>query len=116
MKNEAMFYRFIYESVDILRRDSGLLMGDIALEINVSENFLKQIQQGNKHYNMEHLFILSKKFECSMDLFLPNTKMYSRIRESNQKLSHGYSTYQDFESALIDELRYDKKGGNSINE
>lgn len=93
-----------------------MLLSEIALELNVSENFLKQIQQGNKHYNMEHLFILSKKFECSVDLFLPNPDMYLRIKESNQELSLGYPNYRDFEAALIEEIKYEIKGGNDINE
>lgn len=76
----------------------------MALELNVSENFLKQIQQGNKHYNMEHLFLLSKKFNCPVDVFLPNPDMYLRIRESNKDFASEYPDYSEFESDLIEEL------------
>lgn len=88
----------------------------MALELNVSENFLKQIQQGNNHYNMEHLFILSKRFHCHVDVFLPNPDMYLRISESNKVFSSKYLNYSEFESALIAELKYGLKGGNRINE
>lgn len=65
---------------------------------------------------MEHLFILAKKFHCCVDTLLPNPEMYLRISESNQEFSSEYLNYSEFESALIEELKYQKKGGNSINE
>lgn len=107
MKNQLLMYEYIYESVEFFRLNRQLTLRDLAVELNVSEQFLKQIQQQKNHYNLEHLFILSERYNYPIKKFFPDPVIYSQIE--SKKFSSKYS-YKDFISKLLYELKY---GGNN---
>lgn len=104
-KNNLLFYEYIYECVEYFRLDRGLKLKDLAHSLNVSEQFLKQIQQKKSHYNLEHLFILAEEYEYPINLFFPDEEIYSKIE--NKKFSSEY-TYEELIEAFINELKYER--------
>lgn len=92
---DETFYQLVAELIDKKMQEKGKKRLDIAQDINVSESFAKKLHSpsANKHYNMKHLFLLSKYWNVSVDSFMPT--------KENLK---GLHRYMDKSDEYIDDL------------
>lgn len=65
-------HEYIAQSVTTIAHKKGKNLSDIALELNLSPSFIYQIQRGKKHYNVEHLFVISRFLNCEISEFFPS--------------------------------------------
>lgn len=71
------------EAVDYYKRLQGLKNIDLAMQLGVSESYIKKIVSGKSHYNTTHLWILADYLNVSVDHFFPpkdDFEQYKRIR------------------------------------
>jgi hypothetical protein len=104
------FYQLVAELVDKKMQEKGKKRMDIAHDINVSESFAKKLHSppANKHYNMKHLYLLSKYWGVSVDSFMPtkeNLKGLHRYR--NQSEEYIDTVLEKIEEELREEKNYD---------
>jgi len=60
----------IRKTIFQLRRDQGLTQEEVALSFNCSQAFIDQLESGEKHLNIEHVYKLASIFKCSIrDIF-----------------------------------------------
>lgn len=85
-KSKNLFYHTIYKNINSLKNKNGLTNQDLAITLNVSESFIKNISQGNSHYNLEHIFILINEYKWDVNDIIPH--------ENNFDLE--YDTYDKF--------------------
>lgn len=90
IKNQNEFYNYISNSVGYYIRANGKTYKDLAVELDVSEQFIKQVQSSSstKHYNAYHLYRLSLILKVSIDSFFPSTfDEYIKLYPNSSKIN-----------------------------
>lgn len=90
------FNDYISARVNYYKTSQGLNYEKIASYLDVSENFIKQVNssQINKHYNLYHLWKLAQLFKVSVDQLLPPIDDYSAFLQIHPMSSK--NDYQNF--------------------
>lgn len=86
-----IFYQIIAELVDRERRIRSDKREYIASLIDCTESYIRKIHSSStdKHYNLEHLYLLSEHWKININSLLPSI--------SNLKLLPAYQNYSDDE-------------------
>lgn len=83
------------EAVDYYKRLQGIKNIDLAMQLGVSESYIKKIISGKSHYNATHLWILADYLNVSVDHFFPpknDFEQYKKIRPA--------ATYQSYKKFI----------------
>ena len=89
IKNE--FYSYVGNAVDYYKRKQGLKNQQLAIELNVSESFIKKANTGKSKYNSLHLWILGSYLKVSLNKLTPPVNdflEYQKIRPKATKKSY----------------------------
>lgn len=101
-----MLNEYIAKKVQYIAKINNKKSADLAAGLNVSESFINKVHSHTKHYNVAHLYILSRLLDCEVSDFYPdNYTTYKRL--------YPLSGLQDneFENWLIEvenEIKYRK--------
>jgi transcriptional regulator with XRE-family HTH domain len=68
---------YVINAVKEMRLQKGISQAGLAHLMDVSEGFIGNVESANYRakYNINHLNVLAKIFECSPREFLPNTPL-----------------------------------------
>ncbi|UTH05727.1 hypothetical protein [Macrococcoides caseolyticum] len=81
MARNLEFDQLIVELVDHKIRHEGLKLFDVAIELGIREDHVRKINSSSsdKRYTIEHLYLLSKVFKCSIEEFIPSVKNLKKL-------------------------------------
>lgn len=65
-------HEYIAESVAAIAKMRGKNLIDLSKGLGTSPSFVYQVHQYKKHYNVEHLFLLSIILNCEVSEFFPS--------------------------------------------
>lgn len=70
---KKIFDDIVAQLVDFERRNRGDTLESIAEILNVDNDYIRKINSAkdSRHYSLYHIFILSQKWEISLDNLLP---------------------------------------------
>lgn len=97
MQDLKDFNNFISESVSLLEQKKGITHEQIASYLGVSETFIKHVNSSrfNAHYNIFHLWKLSKLFNVELSQLTPPLNDYSSFKRVRR-----YATLKDYEKFI----------------
>mgnify|MGYP005789635859 CR=1 FL=1 len=101
-KLTSLLGEYSSEAVDYYKRLKGVKNIDLAMQLGVSESYIKKIISGKSHYNNTHLWILADYLDISVDHFFPpknNFEQYRKIRPAATRDS--YKQFMDLVSGGI---------------
>ncbi|TDL93345.1 hypothetical protein ERX27_10780 [Macrococcus brunensis] len=95
MSRSIEFDKITAELVDIQLRDKGLKLSDISMILGIREDHVRKINSASsdKRYTLEHLYLLSKKWNTPLESFLPSDQNLSKINR--------YSKIDDEQKKII---------------
>lgn len=99
------FRRIIDELVDFERKNLGYSLKDMAITLNLEDVYVRQLNAPSvdKHYTLDHLFILSRAWKIDINSFLPSAKTLRQLT--------AYKDYSDEQADnLITEMLLEMKG------
>ncbi|MCT3569517.1 MULTISPECIES: helix-turn-helix domain-containing protein [Lactobacillaceae] len=97
MQDLKDFNNFISESVSLLEQKKGITHEQVASYLGVSETFIKHVNSNrfSAHYNVFHLWKLSKLFNVELDQLTPPLNDFSSFKKVRR-----YATQTDYEEFI----------------
>ncbi|MGF3115369.1 hypothetical protein ACQV2R_08515 [Facklamia sp. P12937] len=85
MSRSHFFDTLVAELVDLELRNKGLKLADLASILGVREDHIRKINSASsdKRYTLNHLYIISEHWQCSIDNFIPNLQNIKRLQRFN---------------------------------
>jgi len=80
---KAKFYQIISDIVDKIAQEKNLTRTDLAILLNFSESYIKQIHSpsSKKHYSTFSLYLLAKEWNISTDCLFPSKENLKNLKQ-----------------------------------